>query len=203
MNMSTLLTETAEKCGLSLEGLQFPDCTLDPASIRLLMVSEVPPKNPEDWFYSVAPDPDYVRSTLGLFRQAGVEVGSMQDILNLGIYITTAVKIKKTGYFVDNDVLAGHLPLLEAEIDAFPNLKGIACMGDVAIKAINKIAKARTKKNVIPSKPTGGIHMNEYFWGDLRVFPSYIITGKNLLIEKFKCDTIAEDIQRMMTYLKG
>ena len=202
MNIKSYLTETAAQNGIAMDALQLPDCELDPASIKVIMISEVPPKNPDDWFYSGTAQPDYMRSTLGLFEQAGVDVKSIQDILNLGIYITTAVKTPKSGYTVDPAVMQAHLPILEAELAVFPNLRVIGLMGDVAKKAVNMIAKTRTKKNIIPSQPTGRIRGNEYYWDGLRVFPSYIMTGKNLLIEPFKCGVIVEDIRRMMDVIR-
>lgn len=200
MDMNTYLTGIAKKRGIAALTLQLPSCELDPASIQVIMISEVPPKNPDDWFYSKALEPDYMRSTLALFAQAGVGVKSMQDILDLGIYITTAVKLPKSGYTVDPETIKAQLPLLEAELALFSNLQVIMLMGDVAKKAVNMIAKARTKKNVIPSQPTGRIRSKEYYWGALRVFPSYIMTGKNLLIEPFKRDCVADDIRRMMDF---
>lgn len=198
MNIKAHLTETAMRNNVDASVLQLPDCEIDPESIKVIMISEVPPKNPEDWFYSTAPDPDYMRSTFDLFAAAGVQVKNMRDILDMGIYVTTAVKSPKTGYTVEPSVIKAHLPMLKAELSLFPNLKVIMLMGDVAKKAVNMITKAETKKNVIPSQPTGRIRHNAYYWGDIRVFPSYIMTGKNLLIEKGKCDTIADDIRRMM-----
>ena len=41
----------------------------------------------------------------------------------------------------------------------------------------------------------------EYYWHAVRVFPSYIMTGGNILIEKSKCEMIADDIRRMMRLL--
>jgi uracil-DNA glycosylase len=139
-----------------------------------------------------------MKSTLSLFEKANVKIKSIQDILNLGIYITTAVKTPKTEYTVANEIIKAHLPILAAELAMFPNLKVIMLMGDVAKKAFNMIAKAETKKNVIPSESTYKIRGNEYYWNDIRVFPSYIITGGNILIEKSKCEMIADDIQRMI-----
>ncbi len=63
------------------------------------------------------------------------------------------------------------------------------------------IAKAKSKKNVIPSGSTYKIRGNEYYWDTIRVFPSYIITGGNILIEKSKCEMVADDIRRMMALL--
>lgn len=38
--------------------------------------------------------------------------------------------------------------------------------------------------------------------GDIRLFPSYIMTGKNLQIERSKRTMIAEDISQMLAYLE-
>ena len=198
MNIKSYLIETATQKDIPAESLQLPDCELVPEKINVIMISEVPPQNPEDDFYSKAANPDYMKTTLGLFEKAEIGVKSIQDILNLGIYITTAVKIPKIGYTVETSVIKSHLPILEAELKLFPNLKVIMLMGDVAKKAVNMIAKAQTKKNVIPAESTYKIRQNEYYWGDIRVFPSYIITGGNILIEKSKCEMIADDIRRMM-----
>jgi len=201
MNIKTYLAEIAAQNGIAPDALQLPDCELDPESIKVIMINEVPPKNPDDWFYSETHDPENRRTAFGIFETAGVPVKSMRDVLDLGIYITTAVKSPKSGYTVDPAVIRAQLPILEAELALFPNLRVIMLMGDVAKKTVNMIAKARTKKNIIPSQPTGRIRGSEYHWNGLRVFPSYIMTGKNLRIEPGKCGTIAEDIRRMMDYL--
>jgi len=198
VNIKTYLTEIAAQNGLTVESLQFPDCEIDPGKIKVIMISEVPPQNPADGFYSEASEPDYVNTALGLFRAAGVQVDSMRDILGMGIYVTTAVKSPKTGYTVDPGIIKAHLPVLKAELSMFPHLKVIMLMGDVAKKAVNMITKAETKKNIIPSGATGRLRQNAFFWGGIRIFPSYIMTGKNLLIEPFKRDCVVEDIRRMM-----
>jgi uracil-DNA glycosylase len=162
------------------------------------MISEVPSLNPENGFYSKADVSDYMRTTIGLFENAGVSVKSIHDILNMGIYVTTAVKSPKTEYTVDAAVIKAHLPILEAELALFPELKVIMLMGDVAKKAVNIIVKSKTKKNVIPSGSTYKIRHNEFYWDTIRVFPSYIMTGGNILIEKSKCEMISDDIRRMM-----
>ncbi len=203
MKMKKILSTVARDNHIDATPLQLPDCDLDANAIKVVMISEVPPPNPADGFYSNAPQSEYMKSTLGLFAQAGVDAHSMRDILDLGIYITTAVKAPKTGYAVSTDIIKAHLPLLEAELGMFPNLKAIMLMGDVAKKAVNLIAKARTGKNVIPSGSTYKIRGNDFFWDDIRVFPSYIITGGNILIEKSKCAMIADDIRRMMALVKA
>ena len=202
MNIKTHLTKIATQNGLVAESMQFPDCALDPQSIKVIMINEVVPRNPDDWFYSESPDPENRRTAFGLFEGAGVPVKSMRDVLDLGIYITAALKTPKVGYNADPEVIKVQLPLLETELALFPNLRVIMLMGDVAKKAFNMITKARTKKNVIPSKPTGYIRQFEFYWGDIRVFPTYIMTGKNLLIEPFKRDCVTDDIRRMMEIIR-
>lgn len=198
VNMEEYLAKQA--AGLGLCGLQFSKCGVKPEGIKVVMVSEVPPPSPNDGFYSPLPGAAYANSALGLFAAAGVQAGKegMQVLLNKGIYITTAVKAPKTGYAVEAAAVKAHLPLLQAELALFPNLKVIMLMGDVAKKAFNMIAKAETGKNVIPLGATYKIRHQEYYWKGIRVFPSYIITGGNILIEKSKREMIAADIACMM-----
>lgn len=202
MDMKKYLTRIALDSGLDASSLHVPNCRIEPGKIKVVMISEVPPKNPDDGFYSTSREPDYLLSTLALFDKAGIGVQSMRDILNLGIYITTAVKSPKTEYAVSTDTIHAHLPLLQAEIELFPNLEAIMLMGDVAKKAVNLIVKSKTKKNVIPSGSTYKIRNNEFYWGAIRVFPSYIITGGNILIEKSKCEMIADDLRRMIALIR-
>ena len=68
-------------------------------------------------------------------------------------------------------------------------------MGDTAIRAVNSIAKRQTGKAIIPSGSTYKIRKRRYFYRGLRVFPSYLQTGKSYLIEKSKRKMIAEDIK--------
>jgi hypothetical protein len=205
MNIKAYLTEIAVQNGLAAESMQFPDCGIDPVKIKVIMINEVAPGNPDDWFYSEAHDPENRRTTFGIFEFAGVPVKSMRDILDLGIYITAALKTPKEGSTADPEVIRAQLPLLDSELALLPNLKVIMLMGDVAIKAINLIAKTKTKKNVCPTGAPGRRRHwdnEEFYWNSVRVFPSYIMTGKNLLIEPFNRDTIAKDIRRMMEVIK-
>ena len=195
-----LLKFTGE-INIDAEGLQLPDAVLDNESIKVMMINEVPPGDPDDFFYSRVIGANYMKTTLSLFKNAGIEVNSIDEILQMGIYITTAVKVPKKEYTVDSDIIAAHLPFLEKEIGMFPNLKVIMLMGDVAKKAFNMIAKKKTKKNAIPSGSTYKIRKNEFYFEGIRLFPSYIMTGGNILIEKSKCEMISDDIQRMMLFI--
>lgn len=205
MNIKTYLTKNALQNGIVTESIQLPDCDIDPQSIKVVMINEVVPKNPDDWFYSETPDPENIRNALGLFEGAGVTVKSIRDILDLGIYITSALKTPKESSTADPEVIKAQLPLLEAELALFPKLSVIMLMGDVAIKMVNMIAKAKTKKNACQPGSAGRRRHwdgDEFYWGGIRVFQSYIMTGKNLLIEPFKRDTITEDIRRMMKIIQ-
>lgn len=57
-----------------------------------------------------------------MIEQAGTEVNSIQDILQMGIYITNAVKTPKTEYAIDKSSMENSLPYLEAELSLFPNI---------------------------------------------------------------------------------
>ena len=61
----------------------------------------------------------------------------MDDILDMGIYITTAVTSPKTQYTVPTETILNHLPILEKELDMFENLKVVMLKGDVAKKRIS------------------------------------------------------------------
>ena len=120
----------------------------------------------------------------------------------MGIYITNAVKTPKTEYTINKSSIENSLPYLEAEISLFTNSKVIMLMGDTAKKSFNMIAKKLTKKNVIPSISTYKLRNSKFYYNDIRVIPSYIITGGNLLIEKSKLKMVSEDIAVMLEIIK-
>lgn len=176
--------------------LRFNDVEIAPETIRAIMINEIVPLCPEDDFYG-KPDSAYMSTTIPLFRKAGIEVDSVLDILNNGIYITNAVKIPKTEYAVSKESIEESLPYLERELALFPNVKVIMLMGDVAKKAFNMIGKKAIKKNVIPSVSTYKLRNTEISYNGVRILPSYIMTGQNILIEKSKFEMASEDISMM------
>lgn len=181
--------------------IRLSDVDLDPAAIRAVMINEVVPADPAQDFYGSSGE-EYLATTLPLFRQAGLAVQSIGDILAMGVYITNAVKTPKTAYAIDKERIDESLPYLEAELALFPNVHVIMLMGDVAKKMVNRIAKKATKKNVIPSGATYKLRANTYYHGNVRVIPSYIITGGNLLIEKSKVHMITQDIVAMAEIIR-
>ena len=73
-------------------------------------------------------------------------------------------------------------------------MKVFALMGDVAIRAVNDIARRAGGKRVIPAGATYKIRGQEYFFKGIRTFPSYLQAGPSFFIEKSKRRMIAEDI---------
>lgn len=186
-----------EKINDTSKHFQFNNIDVDPLSIKAIMINEVVPADPYQDFYGQY-DADYLKTTIPLFQKAGYNVSSIKDILDLGVYITNAVKIPKTEYTIPREVIEANLPFLEKEIALFPNVRVIMLMGDVSKKAFNMITKKITKKNVIPAMSTYKLRDSEFYFNDVRIIPSYIMTGANILIEKSKFQMASEDIQTMM-----
>ena len=192
--------ELQQLCG-DTQNLRLNDVNIEPETIQAIMINEVVPSCPEDDFYG-KPDSAYMSTTIPMFRKAGIEIGSVQDILNNGIYITNAVKAPKTEYAVSKESIEDSLPYLEKELALFPNAKVIMLMGDVAKKAFNMICKKATKKNAVPSISTYKLRNTEIFYNGIRIMPSYIMTGQNILIEKSKFEMASKDIETMYRLIK-
>jgi len=177
-----------------------PNIEIDSSKIKTLMISEAPPIELDDYFYA-SKNPFYMQTTLQAFNDAGFNVASMEDVLNLGVYVTTAIKCAKTDYAITPKTIKNcGLRILENEIGLFPKVKAILLMGDTAIKAMNCIAKRNLGKGIIPSGSTYKVRKSEHFYKQFRVFPSYLQTGKSYLIEKSKRKMIAEDIKTALEY---
>lgn len=174
---------------------------IDAENTRVVMITEAPPNEKTDYFYAGG-SPFYLQTTLQAFKDAGANVSSMQDILDLGVYITTAIKCGKTQYAVSPDTMKNCSEILEQEIALFPNVKVFMLMGDVAIKMMNAIWKKQTGEKVIPAGSTYKIRGQAYYFEDKRVFPSYTPAGKNFLIEKSKRRMVAEDIREAMKLVR-
>ena len=192
--------ELETKVGIASD-IYLNDIDIDPLTIKAIMINEVVPSDPVQDFYG-APDADYLKTTIPLLQGARTAVSSIQDILQLGIYITNAVKAPKTEYVIDKSSIENSLPYLEAELSLFPNIKVIMLMGDVAKKAFNMITKKATKKNAIPAVSTYKLRSSEIYYKGIRVMPSYIMTGGNILIEKSKVTMATEDIAAMLKITK-
>ncbi len=175
-----------------------PDIEVDSDRIKIIMISEASPPDLRDYFY-FENDPFYFKTTAQAFEDAGFSVYSAKDVLDLGVYITTAIKCGKTGYSISSKTIENCSGILEKEMELFPRVKAILLMGDTAIKAMNYIARRTSGKRVIPSGSTYKIRKNTFFYKETTVFPSYLQTGKSYLIEKSKRKMIAEDIKAALT----
>ena len=193
-------SELQQLCG-DTQNLRLNDVNIEPETIQAIMINEVVPSCPEEDFYG-KPDSAYMSTTIPLFRKAGIEVNSIQDILDHGIYITNAVKTPKSEYAVSKESIEDSLPYLEKELALFPNAKVIMLMGDVAKKAFNMICKKATKKNAVPSISTYKLRNTEIFYNGIRIMSSYIMTGQNILIEKSKFEMASKDIETMYRLIK-
>lgn len=178
-----------------------PDIDINPEQVSIVMISECAPEYSKDYFYTDG-DSLFQETTVQAFNDAGVKVSSIKDIVDLGIYLTTAVKCGKTGYVIKADVIKECSKILEKEISLFPNIKVFLLMGDTAIKSINYIAKRAGESRVIPAGSTYKIRGNEYFFKGRRAFPSYLQAGSSFFIEKFKRRVIAEDISAALNLLE-
>jgi uracil-DNA glycosylase len=170
-----------------------PGVSVKAETVSIVMVSEAAPGDAGDYFYAKG-DPLFQRTTVQAFQDAGADVSSCRDLLNRGVYLTTAVKCGKTGYGIQTDTVRECSRLLEAELRLFPKAAALMLMGDVAIKALNYVAQRAGEKRVVPAGATYKIRGGEYDFRGARVFPSYLQAGPSFFIEKSKRRMIAEDI---------
>lgn len=175
------------------ENFVVPEVDVDADRVRIVMISEAAPADSDDYYYADG-NPLFEQTTVLAFQDAGLDVESIDDLLGMGIYFTTAVKCGKTGYGIKAGTIKECSLILQKEIDLFPNLEVFLLMGDVAIKGLNYIAKRTGEPRVIPAGSTYKIRGGEYFFRQARVFPSYLQAGPSFFIEKSKRRMIAEDI---------
>jgi len=179
-----------------------PGAVADPDMVTIVMVAEAPPPDPADWF-DAGPNALYARTTVEAFRDAGEDVSSLEDVLDLGVYLTTAVKCGKAGYGISATTIRACSVLLEAELGLFPLARALMLMGDTAIKAVNAIAHRAGEPRVVPSGSTYTLRGGDYRFRGMRVFPSYVQAGPAFLIEKSKRRMIAEDIAAALGYVRS
>ena len=175
------------------EGYVVPGVEIDPYAVSMMMISEAAPAERKDYYYAGG-DSAFETTTLEAFKEAGAEVSSLKELMAIWVYLTSAVKCGKTGYGIKIGTIKECSRLLEGEIALFPNIKVIMLMGDVAIKAINYIAKRIGEGRVIPAGSTYKIRGQEYNFRSMRAFPSYLQAGPSFGIERIKVRMIAEDI---------
>jgi uracil-DNA glycosylase len=179
-----------------------PTIEINPAAIRLVMVSEAAPAVLADYYYAGA-NSLFAQTTVQAFVDAGANVHSIQDLLDLGVYLTTAVKCAKTGYGIQSATVKQCSLLLEQELALFPHVCVLMLMGDVAIKSLNYVAARCGEPRVIPAGATYKLRGAQYGFRGARVFPSYLQAGPSFFIEKSKRRMIAEDIAAALDLLRS
>ena len=178
-----------------------PRVTLDPLAVSIILVSEAAPSALRDHYYAGG-DSLFARTTLQAFAEAGAEVAGIRDLIDRGIYLTTAIKCGKKGYAVARATIDGCSALLEKELALFPRARVILLMGDVAITALNLISKRQGEGRVIPAGSTYKIRGGTFTYRGMRVFPSYLQAGPSYFIEKSKRKMIAEDIRSALQLVR-
>lgn len=176
------------------ESYLIPDLALDPAQISAVLISEAAPPIKSDYYYASG-NPLFAQTTVHAFRDAGAVVKDVADIVRMGVYLTTAVKCGKTGYAIASQTTKTCSVLLKQELALFPNLRVLLLMGDVAIRAINDIARQDGLPRVIPAGSTYKIREDHFYYQNIRVLPSYLQAGPSFFIEKSKRRMIAQDIR--------
>ena len=95
----TIRCEDFPCAGVNHKAYVVPDVELDPAQVSIVLISEAAPPDRADHYYAPG-DPLFKRTTVQAFQDAGADVSSVQDILDLGVYLTTAIKCGKVGYTI-------------------------------------------------------------------------------------------------------
>ncbi len=178
-----------------------PEIPQHPETVRVMMVSTAPPAN-----FAKASTPGttlVLPETLAAFRSAGYDVNTVDDIKDLGVYVTTAAKCPKLGFGLKPQTIANCSYILESEIGLFPELRAILLMGNSAIRAINEIAMRRKGEPIIPTGSAYKVKGYEYHLGDITLFPSYPETGRNLSVESDRSEVIAVDIRNAIEVSRG
>lgn len=178
-----------------------PNIDIDPARVSILLISEASPENPADHYYAGQASL-FARTTLLAFQDAGAKVQSVEELLDLGVYMTTAVKCGKSGYGIASETIQACSHLLEKEIALFQNVKVFLLMGDVAIKSINMIARRNAEPRPIPAGSTYKIRGGEFTFHGARALPSYVQAGPAFFVEKSKRKMIGEDINKALKILE-
>jgi hypothetical protein len=74
-----------------------PNIEIVPEKVSIVVISEAAPLSADDFYYAGG-EASFRQTSVQAFKAAGAKIGSFQDILDLGIYFTSAVKCAKKGY---------------------------------------------------------------------------------------------------------
>lgn len=201
MRMSQCIRCVGFPCAdVDTDGHWLPSGDVDPEAVRIVLISECPAADAAD-NYDAAGDPLFGRTTVQAFRDAGVPVDRVAGLVELGVYLTTAVKCRKRGPGICHQTIATCSHLLEDELSSLPNVVAYLLMGDVAIRAANTIAKDTGEPRVVPAGPTYKLRGQRFTFRGRPAFPSYLQAGPSFFIERSKRRMIAEDIAAAVSLL--
>jgi len=99
-----------------------PDINLKPGNISMVMISEAAPVETESYYYSKG-EALFGQTTVQAFNDAGVNVSSIKELVDMGVYFTTAVKCGKTGYGIKAATINECSSILAKELSIFSNVK--------------------------------------------------------------------------------
>jgi uracil-DNA glycosylase len=170
-----------------------PTMPRQPEQIRIVLVSECAAADDAD-NYGASDHAVFDATTLEAFAAAGLQCSSVSELRVRGIYLTVAIRHPKAAAGIRAATVKQFAPTLAEELALLLNVRVYLLMGDVAIAAVNHIARARTGRRVIPAGSTYRIRGGTYTLDGIRVLPSYLQAGQAWYIEASKREMIAEDI---------
>ena len=169
--------------------LRLPDYDIDTDKVKGLIVHEDPTNTDDDYF------------TVPYFINSGYCVDSVSDVLDLGIYMTSAIKNEKAGKNDETSAITTHMPLLWHEISLFKNLKAVILAGHMSIKTFNFLAKWKTGKSLIPGNTLSRMRQKEYAFKGIRIIPSYKMI-MNFVPESERGGAVCSDLKTMRTIIE-
>ncbi|HON80606.1 MAG TPA: uracil-DNA glycosylase family protein [Spirochaetota bacterium] len=196
--MSSQIIKCSYQCTDTNHDFIFPKFNGNADAVSIVMVSEAPSIEHANYYYE-SNEGSFFLTTKTAFEDAGINIQSYNDVTEMGIYLTTAIKCSKIKYLVSSKTIKEcALKYLEKEIFRFNNLKVIMCMGDFAIKAVNYIFKNKYNIYPIQQGSTYKIRKEQHSYNNIRFLPSYTQTGDSFNLEQSKRKMIAEDIKLAM-----
>lgn len=182
-----------------LPDVRLPDVEVDIGSIRAVLINDTVADKEAGDFYDGDTGP--ARALIAHFNRAGIKVRTPKDLLFMGIYVTNALKVPGKKGTVEKSVLKSHAFLLNHELALFDNLEVIMVNGRLAISALNHITRELSGEKILPDEPIYLMRRKTIRYGDIRILPSYALTGANLAIDKSRLTMIRADIETLMRLL--
>ncbi len=164
-----------------------------PERVTIAVISECAAPDDSD-NYGASEQSLFDRTTLGAFAAAGLTCASLTELRDHGVHMTVAVRHPKTAATIRASTMKQYAATLADELAQMPNARVYVLMGDVAIAAVNNIARQRTGQRVIPAGSTYRIRGGTYTLDGIRVIPSYLQAGPAWYVEASKRQMIAEDL---------